>query len=294
MKALISGIKRMEIHDGDGLRTTVFFKGCPLRCIWCHNPESLSFTPQIAYFKEKCIGCKLCVSVCAENVFKNHIPPFEPCSFCFKCIKECPTNALVGYGEEYTLDKLLSVVLQDELFFKNGNGGVTLSGGECLAQAEFVTEFIKALYERGISVNVDTCGHVKREVFEKIFPYVDTFLYDVKAFDASMHRELTGKDNVLILDNLKYLSSKGAKIEVRYPLVKGYNDSECENIAKMLSKLSIKRVKILKYHCFATSRYQALGYVNTMPNTETTFEDIESCIEIFKSYGVEAINGMKS
>ena len=108
MKALISGIKRMEIHDGDGLRTTVFFKGCPLRCIWCHNPESLSFTPQIAYFKEKCIGCSFCVSVCAENVFKNHIPPFEPCSFCFKCIKECPTNALVGYGEEYCIEAVFS------------------------------------------------------------------------------------------------------------------------------------------------------------------------------------------
>lgn len=292
MKALISGIKRMEIHDGDGLRTTVFFKGCPLRCIWCHNPESLSFSPQIAYFQEKCIGCKQCVSVCKENIFVNHIPPFAQCSFCFECVKECPTNALVAYGEEYTLERLLAVILQDEPFFRNGQGGVTLSGGECLAQAEFAIALTKALYEKGISVNIDTCGYIKREIIERIYPFVDTFLYDIKAFDKDVHLALTGKDNALILDNLKFLSGKNAKIEVRYPLVKGYNDAECEKIAELLSKLSVKRVKVLQYHHFATSRYHALGYENTMPNANTTFEDIEHCVEVFKSYEIEAVNGM--
>ena len=292
MKALISGIKRMEIHDGDGLRTTVFFKGCPLRCIWCHNPESLSFSPQIAYFQEKCIGCKQCVSVCKENIFVNHIPPFAQCSFCFDCVKDCPTNALVAYGEEYTLERLLAVILQDEPFFRNGQGGVTLSGGECLAQAEFAIALTKALFEKGISVNIDTCGYIKREIIERIYPFVDMFLYDIKAFDKDVHLALTGKDNALILDNLKFLSEKNAKIEVRYPLVKGYNDAECEKIAELLSKLSVKRVKVLQYHHFAASRYQALGYENTMPNANTTFDDIEHCIKVFKSYGVEAVNGM--
>jgi pyruvate formate lyase activating enzyme len=198
----------------------------------------------------------------------------------------------VAYGEEYTLERLLAVILQDEPFFRNGQGGVTLSGGECLAQAEFAIALTKALFEKGISVNIDTCGYIKREIIERIYPFVDMFLYDIKAFDKDVHLALTGKDNALILDNLKFLSEKNAKIEVRYPLVKGYNDAECEKIAELLSKLSVKRVKVLQYHHFAASRYQALGYENTMPNANTTFDDIEHCIKVFKSYGVEAVNGM--
>ena len=148
MKGMISGIKRMEIHDGDGLRTTVFFKGCPLRCIWCHNPESLSFEKQVAFFKNKCVSCGIC-----ENK-RNE-----------KTAESCPVNAIEVYGREYELDELVEILLQDEAFFKNSGGGVTLSGGECLAQPDFAVALSKRLYERGISVYVDTCGYVKREIF---------------------------------------------------------------------------------------------------------------------------------
>ena len=292
MKALLSGIKRMEIHDGDGLRTTVFFKGCPLKCIWCHNPESISFSKQLAYFKEKCISCNSCLSACKENIFSNRTSPFPTCSFCEDCANDCPTNALIVYGKEYELDELLTIVLQDESFFRNGQGGVTLSGGECLSQPDFVIPFAKRLFEKGISVNIDTCGFVKREIFERIFPFIDTFLYDIKAFDETLHTRLTGKSNALILQNLQYLSDIGAKIEIRYPLVSGFNDCECRNIAKFLTSIRLTKIKVLQYHRFASSRYEALGLENTLPLATTSSDDIEKSIAIFKSYGLNAVNGM--
>lgn len=277
MKGMISGIKRMEIHDGDGLRTTVFFKGCPLRCIWCHNPESLSFEKQVAFFKNKCVSCGIC-----ENK-RNE-----------KTAESCPVNAIEVYGREYELEELVEILLQDELFFKNSGGGVTLSGGECLAQPDFAVALSKKLYDRGISVYIDTCGHVKPEALKKIIPYADKFLYDIKAIDAMVHKKCTGKDNRLILDNLKFLCDERCKIEIRYPLVIGYNDLECENIAKYLSGLrGITKVKVLQYHSFSASRYEALGMINTFPDTETTFNNVENAVSILKQYGLNAINGMK-
>lgn len=277
MKGMISGIKRMEIHDGDGLRTTVFFKGCPLRCIWCHNPESLSFEKQIAFFESKCISCGICKNERNE-----------------KAAEECPTGAIEEYGRKYEAEELVETLLQDETFFKNSGGGVTLSGGECLAQPDFCISLAKLLYERGISVYIDTCGYAKRETFEKIIPYTDKFLYDIKAIDARVHEKCTGKDNRLILDNLAFLCGEGCKVEIRYPLVMDYNDRECDNIANFLSGLQgITKVKVLQYHRFSESRYEALGILNTLPNTKTTLRDIEGAVNIFKNYGLNAVNGMR-
>ena len=276
MRGMISGIKRMEIHDGDGLRITVFFKGCPLRCIWCHNPESLSFEKQVAFFKNKCVSCGIC-----ENK-RNE-----------KTAESCPVNAIEVYGREYELEELAQILLQDELFFKNSGGGVTLSGGECLAQPDFAVALSKKLYDRGISVYIDTCGHVKPEALKKIIPYTDKFLYDIKAIDAMVHKKCTGKDNHLILDNLKLLCDEGCKIEIRYPLVKGYNDLECENIAKFLSCLrGITKVKVLQYHRFSASRYEAFGMIDTLPDAKTTMQDVENAVIILKNYGLNAVNGM--
>ena len=275
MKAMISGIKRMEIHDGDGLRTTVFFKGCPLRCIWCHNPESLSFEKQAAHFEQKCVGCGTCKNERSERT---------------KAL--CPVDAIEIFGREYELSELVDTVMRDAPFFRNG-GGVTLSGGECLAQPDFAIALAKALYDLGISVYIDTCGYVKREVLEQIIPYTDKFLYDIKAVDSSLHRCLTGRDNGLILENLKFLSDSGCKIEIRYPLVIGYNDSECESIAKALSGLrGITKVKVLQYHSFAASRYRALGMVCSLPDTRTTPCDMENAVSILSRYGLAAVNGI--
>lgn len=276
MKGIISGIKRMEIHDGDGIRTTVFFKGCPLSCIWCHNPESISFEKQTAFFKDKCIGCKICKGE------KNE-----------KTAGTCPVDAIIQYGKEYDTDTLIKEVLKDELFFKNSSGGVTLSGGECLAQADFAIDVAKKLKEKGISVYVDTCGFVKYETLRQIIPFVDKFLYDIKAYDTHLHKKLTGVNNELILDNLKKLSENNCKIEIRYPLVKGYNDGECEKIGAFLQTVQgIEKVKVLQYHPFASSRYDALDMANTLPDTKTSFDDVENAVNILKKYGLIAVNGI--
>lgn len=275
MTGMISGIKRMEVHDGDGLRTTVFFKGCPLRCLWCHNPESLSFETEIAHFKHKCISCGACGGRRDAN-----------------SAMACPTGALWQYGKEYSVRELVDLVCRDEPFFKNG-GGVTFSGGECLAQPQFAIAAAKAFYERGISVFIDTCGYVKRETLEDILPYTDKFLYDVKAIDPAVHKRCTGKDNALILENLKFLCERGCKIEIRYPLVKGYNDGECQPIATALSEMhGITRIKVLRYHSFSGSRYEALNMPNTLPAVETTEDDVNAAVLTLRSYGLDAINGM--
>ena len=275
IKGLISGIKRMEIHDGDGLRTTVFFKGCPLKCIWCHNPESISFEKQTAFFEQKCIHCGVCQNERNE-----------------KSAKICPTDALHLYGTEYSIDELTAEVLKDRSFF-GLTGGVTLSGGECLAQPEFAVGLAKRLFDLEISVYVDTCGYVPQKTFEQILPYTDCFLYDVKAIDKELHKIFTGQSNEIILENLQYLLNMGAKLEIRYPLIKGCNDSECEKIGRFLKEAGeIRKVKVLQYHPFAASRYKALGMENTLPHSETTFEDVDKAVNILKNYNLNAVNGM--
>jgi len=277
MKGTISDIKRMEIHDGDGLRTTVFFKGCPLKCIWCHNPESISFTSQTAHFAAKCMKCGMCRGLHDE-----------------KTAQYCPTGAIVHYGREYEAAELAEILKADEAYFKNSGGGVTLSGGECLAQPAFAVELARLLHDSGIGVYVDTCGYVKREVYEQIMPYTDRFLYDVKAADSEVHKRLTGRDNALILDNLAYLSQSGASIEIRIPLVAGFNDGEIPKIGKLLQGLDgIVRVKVLKYHNLAASRYDALDMENTMPDAVTTDADMEKAVNTLRSFGLNAVDGSR-
>jgi pyruvate formate lyase activating enzyme len=254
----------------------VFFKGCPLRCIWCHNPESLSPTPQVAYFSQKCIGCGSCRG---ERTVER--------------AAACPTEALVAYGTEYEAQELATILECDKPFFERSGGGVTLSGGECLAQPAFAAELARILRARGIGVYVDTCGYVGREALELIIPYTDVFLYDLKAIDPQVHRRCTGRDNAIILQNLKFLSSLGCEIEIRYPLVMGYNDRECEAIGAFLKDLKgIRRIKVLQYHAFAASRYDALGLECTLPETVTRAEDVQGAVDVLRSMGLPAVNGI--
>lgn len=277
MTGTIFGIKRMEMHDGDGIRTTVFFKGCPLKCIWCHNPEGISFQKQVALFQNKCIGCGTCGGNTDERTARI-----------------CPADAQILYGTEYDAQSLAQILYQDKPYFDNSGGGVTFSGGECLMQASFAVELAKELKKMGIDVYIDTCGYVKQAALEQIIPYAQKFLYDIKAVNSDVHKACTGQDNGIILKNLKFLIDQKCDVEIRYPLVVGWNHREADPIGVFLSRLNFTgKIKVLQYHNFAGSKYDALGMENTLPDATTTLDDMDRAVAILKDYGLDAINGAK-
>ena len=285
MKAVISDLKHFAVHDGDGIRTTVFFKGCPLKCVWCHNPEGIGFKPELAYHENKCIGCMECAAVCptgAHGTGDLHEFDREKCIGCGACEEACLGGALKFYGRSVTVEELLPSLLEDKAFYDNSGGGVTLSGGECLMQADFCTELLRALKEKGIHTAVDTCGFVSRESLDKVIPYTDIFLYDLKAFDEDCHIRCTGQSNRVILENIRYLDSLGKKCEIRIPFVPGFNDDQMEKLAAFVRELhNVTKVKVLAYHNYAGSKYGALGMENTLPLTLPTKEQVEAAQALF-------------
>lgn len=294
MKAKIFEIKRFAVHDGDGIRTTVFFKGCPLKCIWCHNPEGILNDSELAYHQHKCISCGECISVCSTgaHTLENGSHNFnrEKCIACGKCKKICLGNALTFYGKEITIDELLPILLQDKEFYNNSNGGVTLSGGECLLYADFCANLLKQLKENGIHTAVDTCGFVSRTALDKVIPYTDIFLYDIKAYSEETHIKCTGHSNKQIIENLLYLDKKSCKLEIRIPYVPDFNDNEIEKIGSFLSKLNnLTKVRLLPYHNYAGSKYIALGMKNTLPSRLPTTEELNFAILKLKSFGLNVI-----
>ena len=271
MNATIFEIKRFALHDGPGIRTTVFFKGCPLKCVWCHNPEGLSPKAEIAFFKHKCIGCGECRS-----------ERFTP--------EDCLGEAKVLYGRAIGVDELLPILLSERDFYESSGGGVTLSGGECLIYPDFCLELLRKLKEKGIHTAVDTSGFVPRESIDKVMPYTDLFLYDIKAAKPEIHEKCTGKRNEIILDNLRYISSKGKQIEIRIPYVPGYNDGEITEIAHLIAPLKhVSGVRILPYHNLAGSKYDALGIINTLPDhlpTEDEINNVENIISTITDFKI--------
>ena len=265
LKANIFDIQRNSFVDGPGIRTTVFFKGCNLHCQWCHNPESQSFEKQMLFYKEKCTGCGKCREVCPSHLVK--------CNFCGKCEIYCPSNARKICGKEYTSDEVLAEVIKDKAFYDNSNGGVTFSGGECMLQIEFLTEILKLCKENGIHTAVDTAGNVPWDYFERILPFTDLFLYDIKVFSNEKHEKYTGVSNELILNNLKFLFESGAKIWIRIPIIPTVNDSgdEIKKIQEFLSPYKPQKIELLPYHRMGENKYSALNMPVTkfdVPNNE--------------------------
>ncbi len=253
MEAVIFDIERGSFVDGDGIRTTVFFKGCNLRCKWCHNPEGLRGNIEMLVYKNKCIGCQKCTEACPNGA--------KSCTLCSKCVYVCPKNARQIAGKIYTEQALLGEILKDKAYYNASGGGVTFSGGECMLQIDYLEEILKLCKQNGINTAVDTAGNVPYEYFERILAYTDTFLYDVKCISEDLHKEFTGASNKLILENLSKLVSYGADVVARVPLIGGFNDSagEQEKIKEYLSCLKIKRVEYLEYHEMAENKYDALG-----------------------------------
>jgi pyruvate formate lyase activating enzyme len=262
----IFSIQRFSIQDGPGIRTTVFVKGCPLSCVWCSNPESQNPYPEIMARQQKCAGCGDCVEACPRDAIEvvDGISRVDRtlCDLCMECVEACPTGALEVSGEEIPIEEAVQESCQDEPFYKNSDGGVTLSGGEPLHQPEFALRFLKDCKDRGLSTVLDTCGYAPWEVLEGILEYTDLVLFDVKHLDPEMHLKGTGVENDLILANLeKTLRSGRARVWIRIPLIPGYNDSEeqARAVAGLLAGKPIEKVSLLDYHEWGKPKYGFLG-----------------------------------
>ena len=297
MNGRVLNIKRFEIHDGDGLRTTLFLKGCPLRCKWCHNPESLSVHAELGFYADKCVSCGDCINICVQGAHKYensaHVFDRTKCIGCGKCEYECTFDALVFYGKSMSAEDILPKLLEDKEFYENSGGGVTLSGGEPLLQATFCAELLKLLKENGVNTAVDTCLFASRENLEKLLPFTDTFLVDIKVIDRDVHKELTGQYNDIILDNIRYLSSVGKAMEIRIPFVPNQNAGEIEKIAEFISTLkSVKGVRVLPYHSLSSTKYASLEIEYALDKTIAPLpseNEVENARKVFENRGINVL-----
>ena len=295
MTGKIFAIKRFAVHDGDGIRTTLFLKGCPLRCLWCHNPEGLSMPSQLAYHEAKCLSCGICVGSCKRGAHSildgKHLFDRSLCIGCGDCAKECPGDALTSYGREVSVEEILPELLADRDFYETSGGGVTLSGGECLLQSDFCAELAKALCAEGISVDIDTSGAVPYSAIRAVLPYTDRFLYDIKAIDEQLHLRCTGRSNKEILENLPRLLLDGGEAEIRIPFVPEYNKGEIPKIAAYLAALPKKPtgVRVLAFHPYAGSKYASLAISTDMPTVVPSDGELADAREILRSHGLRVI-----
>ena len=264
--ALIFNIQRFSVNDGPGIRTTVFIKGCPLNCLWCHNPESKSKAPQLMYSSDKCVLCGGCVACCESEAHSisdgRHTISRDLCIGCGRCSEICPYSALEMCGKEMAPTEVLYEVKKDQVFYETSGGGVTLSGGEPLYSFDFSFELLKLCKENGLHTAVETCGFAPRERVERIAQYVDLFLFDCKETDPVLHKSYTGVDNSLILSNLALLDSLRKEIVLRCPIIPGYNDrtDHLLGIAALAEKYeSVSGIDVEPYHPLGESKSEKLG-----------------------------------
>lgn len=297
---LIFDIKKYAINDGPGIRVTIFFKGCPLHCAWCHNPESISSDVQKMYNPDKCIGCRSCVEVCPENACQitpeGIVTNKKLCTGCGQCADICPTKATEMSGRRITAEEVTEIVEKERVFFDESGGGVTFSGGEPLQQSDFLITLLNEFGRRKIHRVVDTTGFTRSETLLEVAKRTDLFLYDLKMMDSAQHKKWTGVGNEKILQNLSLLACKGANINIRIPLVKGVNDNE-ENIlqtVKFIAGLAgeKKRVNLLPYHNIMANKYLRLGTAfDPTGMGEVSEEDQARIIKRFTEFGLDASIG---
>lgn len=294
----IFDIKRFAVHDGPGIRTAVFFKGCPLRCAWCHNPESIGRKVEVMYHPQRCVTCLACVEACPHgaqqvNAGGKRVYDRTRCDLALKCVDACYSGALEVVGKHVTVEYVMEQVREDASFYETSGGGVTLSGGEPLLQHEFATALLRQCKAEGFHTALDTSGQARWRIFEQVLPYVDLVLYDVKHMSAEHHKRFTGASNRLILENLQRLSDLGVPTEIRMVIVPTLNTAQefIEAAGTFLASLqNVNGVRLLPYHRLAGSKYVGIGKLNTMPEVETPTEDqIREIAGWLNAYGLKTI-----
>jgi pyruvate formate lyase activating enzyme len=298
-QGFIFEIQKMSTEDGPGIRTTVFFKQCPLKCIWCHNPESILKEPQLEWIKHKCIGCNTCIEICDQGTLSFNEEGLQidrkKCIGCGKCAEECPSTALHMFGELWNLDDLFYEINKDKIYYTESKGGITVSGGEPTVQSDFILKFFKKCKENGISTALDTCGYATRKIYETLLPYVDLILLDIKEINSKRHKEFTGVRNDLILGNAVWISKEmeknNKKMWIRTPIIPNFTATD-ENI-KGIGEFIVNKLEniperwdLLAFNNLCTTKYERLNMDWTLENYSLlSKEEMEHFLQIAKSTG---------
>jgi len=266
MTGLVFDIQRCSLHDGPGIRTTVFLKGCPLACLWCHNPESISPAPELSFLEDRCTRCGACVQICPRRAHQvadgRHLIARACCAACGTCVAACPNQALRIVGEEMEADDVLGVAARDRAYYDRSGGGLTLSGGEPMLQFDFTLALLRGARARGLHTCLDTCGLASQEQFAQVLPFVDLFLFDYKATDPEQHRALTGATNEQLLEALAFLDARGAAVVLRCPLIPGVNDSaeHLAGIAALAARFPrVVGVEVMPFHTLGREKARTVG-----------------------------------
>jgi pyruvate formate lyase activating enzyme len=291
----VFNIQRYAVHDGPGIRTTVFLKGCPLHCLWCDNPESQHIEPQFVFWEDRCIHCGTCLAVCLlsavleDSQGRKQIDP-ELCDLCGLCVDQCYAGALEQLGRLRTVGEVLTIVEEDRPFYDGSGGGMTLSGGEPLAQPQFTYSLLKGARVRGIHTAIETSGFAPWPVWKNLLPYLDLILYDLKETDPKQHEYFTGMSNKLVLDNLKRLAKTGTPVIVRRPVIPGYNDTSesIHALGQFVQKLeTVSEIDLLPYHRLGQNKYKQLGQEYVLGDTPTMKDEkVTGLRDILLSYGL--------
>ena len=292
---IVFNIQKFSIHDGPGIRTTVFLKGCPLRCKWCANPESQLSKIQILYDREKCVQCETCIHVCPNHVPSigdDHFITIDPsrCVGCLQCVKNCPSKALSYEGETKEVEEVVNTCLQDIDFYEESGGGVTISGGEGMVQPDFVKALLTKLKEHNIHTAIETTGYIKEEIFREVAPMFDLLLFDVKHYDSQKHYEGTLVHNELIIKNLAWAIEHGIDVLPRIPVIPDFNDSidDAKGISALLKQVGAKKVQLLPFHQFGENKYHLLGKTYAYENVKALHpEDLVEYQKIFLDSDIE-------